>query len=77
MWSQMAAVSSVVRDLQQAGHDTRRIHQQEVAVLLAAQRLRPHRQAERSRRPFGLENRHLRHRQPAVPEEVDPGHLRG
>ena len=66
-----------VRDLQHPGHAPGRLGQQEVAVLLAAQRLRPYRQAERgSRDSFGVLDRHPRHRQPAVREEVDPG-LRG
>jgi hypothetical protein len=50
------------------------VGQQEITVLLAAQRLRAHRQAERSGDPFGLLDRDLRNRQRAVPEEVDPGH---
>ena len=63
-----------VGDLQHPGHGSRRLGQQEVAVLLAAQRPRAHRQAERGfRHPFGLLDRHLRHRQRAVSEEVDPG----
>ena len=65
-----------VRDLQHAEHAAA-VSQQEIAVLLAAQRLRLHREAEQSRDPFGLKDRHLRNRQPAVPEEIDPGHLRG
>jgi hypothetical protein len=65
-----------VRDLQHAEHGSRRFRQQEVAVLLTAQRLRPHRQAERGRHPFGIGDRHLRYRQRAVPEEVDAS-LRG
>jgi hypothetical protein len=62
-----------VRDLEHAEHAPGRLSQQEVAVLLAAQRLRSHRQAERGRDPFGLLGRDLRHRQRAVPEEVGSG----
>jgi hypothetical protein len=65
-----------VGDLQHPGHAPGR-YQQEVAVLLAAQHLRPHREAERGfRYPFGIFDRYPRYRQRAVPEEVDPG-LRG
>ena len=65
-----------VRDLQHAEHAAA-VGQQEVAVLLTAQRLRPHREAEQGRDPFGLKDRHRRNRQPAVSEEIDPGDLRG
>jgi len=51
--------------------------QEEVAVLLAAQRLRAHREAERSRHPFGFIDRHQRHGERAVTEEIDPGRVRG
>jgi hypothetical protein len=65
-----------VRDLQHAEHAAA-VSQQEIAVLLAAQRLRAHRKAEHSRDPFGLKDRHLRNRQPAVSEEIDPANVRG
>ena len=65
-----------VRDLQHAEHAAA-VGQQEVAVLLTAQRLRAHRQAEQGRHPFGLQDRHLRNREPAVSEEIDPANVRG
>ena len=65
-----------VRDLQHAEHAAA-VSQQEIAVLLTAQRLRLHCEAEQSRDPFGLKDRHLRNRQPAVSEEIDPANVRG
>ena len=64
-----------VRDLEYPQHAAA-VNQQEVAVLLTTQRLHAHREAERGRDPFGLLVRHLRYRQRAVPEEIDPGHPR-
>jgi len=66
-----------VRDLQHAGRPAVP-PQEEVAVLLAAQRKSTDLQTERARRqPFRLRHGHQRDGEPAVREEVDPGPVRG
>ena len=62
-----------VGDLQHAEHGGVRPDEQEVGVLLAAQRVGVGNQAELGRDPFGFLGADHRHRQCPVAEEVHPG----
>jgi hypothetical protein len=65
-----------IRDLQHARRPAVPL-QEEVAVLLAAQRKSPDHQTERgSCYQLGRVDRHQRDGEPALREEVDPGRLR-